>query len=434
MKFFKRVFIMLVLAAILIGSYLAYDYIDSSNFEIAGSILFNRYGFIMGENLPGVSNFSKDADIRYSSNKSLCIESKEFNDASFIKEIEVKPYTAYKVTCMVKTENVVRKEDNNIAGANISIIDTSEKSESLIGNNGWTKLTMYFNSKNRTSVEIALRLGCYDGYAKGKCWFSNFKVEEGIQKENDNWNMICLIYKNIDVDVEINGKIKNIKMSMSDDDILVIKENMDRYANSIKDLSNNKMTVKYDVVVVDEPIKKLSYSEEDGYYVAPKNVESSLKRYLSKKEYDHIFVACRLTDNASEVTIPIKDWIGLGSIDYLGIGYSLIRLPDSRTNYIYKYSNKIQFPEEVFVHEFIHTLERNQSECGYSVPDLHANSVYGYESSSKMGLKNWYAAYLNKTIEDPVTNEYIGLEKFVYTLKPVHESDFAMSVVIDECI
>jgi len=434
MKLLKKLFILIVIMLMIAGGYVVYDYIDSSDLEIAGSMLFNRYGFIMGENKLGVSSFFKDANIKYSEAKPLCIESREFNDASFIKDFQVKPYTLYKVSCMVKTEDVMRDEGNRNAGANISVIGTSEKSESLIGDNEWTQLNLYFNSKNRTSVEIALRLGSYDGYAKGKCWFSNFKIEESAQTPDSNWKILCLIYRDIDVDVEINGKMQNIKISMSDDDVSVIKDNIQRYTETIRSFSNNKMTAEYDVVIIDTPIKTLTYSEENGYYVAPEDIEADLKQYLFKDEYDHVFVTCRLTDNSNEFDIPIKDWIGLGSIDYLGIGYSLIRLPDSRTNYIYKYSNNVQFPEEVFVHEFIHTLERNQSECGYSVPDLHGHTVYGYESKSKVGLKEWYIAYMNKVIEDTTTSQYVGLEEFVYTLKPGHESDFIESIVIDETI
>ena len=43
-----------------------------------------------------------------------------------------------------------------------------------------------------------------------------------------------------------------------------------------------------------------------------------------------------------------------GSMDYYGIGYSNIRLPNDSNSYIYKYNSRInQFPEEVFLHEFL---------------------------------------------------------------------------------
>ena len=51
--------------------------------------------------------------------------------------------------------------------------------------------------------------------------------------------------------------------------------------------------------------------------------------------------------------------LDLGAMDYYGIGYSNIRLPNSSKSYIYKYNTRINtFPEEVFLHEFLHSLER----------------------------------------------------------------------------
>lgn len=44
-------------------------------------------------------------------------------------------------------------------------------------------------------------------------------------------------------------------------------------------------------------------------------------------------------------------------MDYYGIGFSNIRLPNNSGNYLYKYSETNKFPEEVFVHEFLHSLE-----------------------------------------------------------------------------
>lgn len=432
MKIFKAIISTALIVALVFVGIVAYDYIDSSDLEIASSILFNRYGFIRGENLSGISIFKKDANVKYTDNKSLYIENSEFNDASFIKNISVTPNTVYKVSCMVKTENVEREVGNKNAGTNISIIDSTEKSESLIGTNDWTELTLYFNSKDRTEVQIGLRLGAYDGYAKGKCWFSDFKIEQGVQEEDNTWNMLCLIYKNIDVDLTNNGATKNIKISMSDDDIKVAKTQMKRFQNSINEMSNGKIQITYDVIVVDTPITNLTYNTDNGYYIDPGDIENDLNKYLSYDEYDHIFAVCRLTDEEANMYVDVKDWIGLGSMDYTGIGYSLVRMPDSRSNYGYQYNSNVQFPEEVFLHEFLHTLERNQKESGYDVVDLHAYKNYGYQTDSKLGLKQWYADYMNKQIK--YGDGLVGLEDCVFVQKPVHKSDFINSIVIDECI
>ena len=84
-------------------------------------------------------------------------------------------------------------------------------------------------------------------------------------------------------------------------------------------------------------------------------------------------------------------------MDYYGIGYSNIRLPNDSNSYIYKYNSRInQFPEEVFLHEFLHSLERNAKEYGYDRPELHSYEQYGYKNEQLIGQKKWYTDYMNK--------------------------------------
>lgn len=117
-------------------------------------------------------------------------------------------------------------------------------------------------------------------------------------------------------------------------------------------------------------------------------------------------------------------------MEYYGIGYSNIRLPDNESNHIYKYNyNYNTFPEEVYIHEFLHTLERNSKDYGYEVPDLHAHSEYGYSEDRIKGLKQWYIDYMNKEIE--YNGEKIGLPPEVYNYKPVHESNFKYGRELD---
>lgn len=118
-------------------------------------------------------------------------------------------------------------------------------------------------------------------------------------------------------------------------------------------------------------------------------------------------------------------------MDYYGIGYSNIRLPNSSKSYIYKYDTKINtFPEEVFLHEFLHFLERTSEEYGYTIPALHDYNKYEYQEQKLTGLKDWYKDYMNKNIK--TSSGYIGLPNEVYSLKPAKNSDFKYSYVIDE--
>lgn len=115
-------------------------------------------------------------------------------------------------------------------------------------------------------------------------------------------------------------------------------------------------------------------------------------------------------------------------MEYNQIGYSNIRLPDDRNSSIYQYSSTNRFPDEVFAHEFLHTLERNEQENGNQVANLHDYEQYGYENSDVYGLFNWYSDYMQNTIKNAKDK---GLSDFAYSSKPIHESNFAYSIELD---
>ena len=114
---------------------------------------------------------------------------------------------------------------------------------------------------------------------------------------------------------------------------------------------------------------------------------------------------------------------------YKQIGFSNIRLPNDRNSDIYKYSSTNTFPQEVFLHEFLHTLERNERENGNSVIALHDYSPFGYEIEPVEGLKDWYSDYMQNKIK---WARDLGLSDFAYSSKPIHESNFKYSIELNE--
>ena len=264
--------------------------------------------FVRSELNLHTSEFKRDNDVKYDEKiSSYKIISNNVNDATFYKKVKVQKNMPYKVTCMVKTENVIPENDLSGVGAQISIIGTTEKSVAITGTQDWQKIEMIFNSKDREEVEIGFRLGGYLGQCTGTAWFSNFTFEEGTSSQNNNWKFACFIFEN--TDVVVNGK--EVKLSMTDTDISDIRSTIKRFGSTVKELSENKMTADYDTYIVREPIKKLTYDKEFGYYVAAEDVENSIKDIVKQNEYDHIFVIIRLGNEEYKNDIKINDWIGL---------------------------------------------------------------------------------------------------------------------------
>lgn len=268
---------------------------------------YSYNGFIKAESDIGITTFTRDNKTKYMYDYSYKMDSPKFNDAIFYKKIKVKPNTPYKVSCMVKTKNVETENEKSNGGAQISIADTVESSESIVGTNEWKKVEFIFDSKSREEVEIGFRLGGNETKVKGTAWFSDFKLEEGEKDNTSNWNVACFIMQSIDVNINN----ENIKINMTRRDVESIKENMERFKNSANDLSNGKMTVEYDIYEISKPVTTITYSQEYGYYLDPLDVQDTIKQYLEKEEYDYIFVAVRLGNIKKNIEIPVNDWIGL---------------------------------------------------------------------------------------------------------------------------
>ena len=271
---------------------------------------YNYYDYVKGVREVGKTTFTRDSEVTYSDMHSYKIENKDYNDAMFYKEINVIPYTAYKVTCMVKTDSVVNEEDGHTGGAQIAINQTTEVSEAVTGTTDWTKLTLLFNSNSRSTVQIGFRLGGYNEYSMGTAWFSDFKIEEGTVDTDKNWNMACFIIKNMDVTVSGGNRVK---LQMSEQDIITVKDNMRRLEQDISEISGGKMTISYDVIEIDEPLTSISYEQENEYYVSPSDAHELIEEYVQKNEYDYIYVAVRMGDLNKSDEVLVHDWIGLRS-------------------------------------------------------------------------------------------------------------------------
>ena len=167
---FGKITNVITIMILIVLLYFAYQYYESNNFR----------DFVRSEANLYTSKFKKDNEIKYMDKRTYEIISDEYNDAMFYKSVKVEKNQPYKVTCMVKTQDIISEEQKSGIGAQISIEGTTERSVAIQGTNEWQKIELIFNSKNRETVNIGFRLGGYLGEAKGKAWFADFKLEEGI--------------------------------------------------------------------------------------------------------------------------------------------------------------------------------------------------------------------------------------------------------------
>lgn len=288
-----------------------FSFIISIIILVIGYTIYQNYNFneyIKAESTRGISNFTRDAKVTYIDNvRSYKIENTDYNNAVFYKTIEVKPHTAYKVRCMIKTQGVETKNTYTDAGAHIGILGTIEKSNNVTGTNDWTQVEFLFNSKNRTQVTIQFGLGGYADECIGTAWFSDFSLEIGQADTSKQWNFLCLLFQETKVTIEGN----KLDFRLTTTDIEDMSLCMQRFANSLSEMTNGKIMADYDMIQINTPITHFSYDEENGYYLAPTDIEEVLKEYLALGKYDHIFVCFRTGDISQQIQEENIDWMGL---------------------------------------------------------------------------------------------------------------------------
>lgn len=387
---------------------------------------FNEY--IKTEYKKGQTQFVRDRKIKYGKQDSYeIISNKDYNDAMFYKTIQVQPNTVYKITCKVKTEDVITKKENSTGGANICIVGTLQKSRSIVGTTDWQEIELLFDSKKETEMKIGFRLGENDDECIGKAWFTDFKIEIGARSNRDNWKFAMFIVDTIDLKIDNEKGSQRFQISLTNEEKALMQENFKRFGDSIEVMSNNQMEAELYTYEIKEPLTQISSDEKNGYYVEPKDIEKWIDSNVENQEFDHIFVVVKLGDINSQQLVPVNDWIGLGAMEYYGIGYSNIRLPNDQNSNIYRYNSTYNtFPEEVFVHEFLHSLERDLIDRGHTIPALHDSEKYGYLNQKVIGLQKWYTDYMRKQIKTEQGN-FTGLDSIVYRMQPVQKSDFRYS-------
>ena len=106
-----------------------------------------------------------------------CVKISSSNGAnsSWSFPLSLKPKTDYRASAWIKTSNVA--STNYGAQINLHELQLRAKSESLKGDNGWTKIGVEFNSGDRTSLLLNCTFGGW-GSATGEAWFDDVEVVE----------------------------------------------------------------------------------------------------------------------------------------------------------------------------------------------------------------------------------------------------------------
>ncbi|MCP4450480.1 MAG: hypothetical protein GY809_03390, partial [Planctomycetes bacterium] len=101
------------------------------------------------------------------------ISSAEGTDAAWFMQLKVRPFSRYKLTCRIKTENVTPSTGQ---GALINLHGSDFRSEVLTGTNDWKLVTIEFPTYAQGSVQLNCLFGGW-GKATGTAWYDQIQLE-----------------------------------------------------------------------------------------------------------------------------------------------------------------------------------------------------------------------------------------------------------------
>lgn len=302
------------------------------------------------------SEISIDKNTYYGdSGYSIKIKNNNYNIASVEKKFNVEKNTNYRATVMVKYSGYSLSSDAKMdkCGAAFGQVWTYNLTESYNGKD-WKKLTFEFNSGNENEYTIAMYNGLWNSNCKGTAWFSDFKLEERTGKPSNRWNVLAVVFKNVNAKAELNGKKFTHKGSLKDSDVKYMEKVLNNLYTSVPLLSDDIWGFSsIDVVSTNAVVNELLIADGNRIDAYSECVSKELDKFIEKaekesgKRYDQIIAIAPLSG-------ATPGWVGKGGGNYKGIPFCQAVLK-SGDNLSKDYKN---YPESLFVHEMLHCIER----------------------------------------------------------------------------
>jgi hypothetical protein len=201
------------------------------------------------------------------------------------------------------------------------------------------------------------------------------------------------------------GKNSTLKSSLSDSSVERIKEIADLYEKKVEELSNNAVDVQVDVVVSQDSVSTLTEYVDDSYYIDCYDLPPDIMNMSDN--YDCV-LSCASLANEDGNSIGSNYW-GLSTIDKTTYGWSYAFVQIIGGDYLL-YEDSGYNPEEVWVHEWLHTLEGRMSSYN-TIPSADASEYYGYKSAENNSFYEYYRDILTCNVTDPISGEKLGMSK-----------------------
>jgi len=338
----------------------------------------------------------------------MVVTSSDYVIVNYRRVFPIRPNTRYRLSADVWSNAVPqnRLQGNPSRENAVALISAAGVSRSYnTGKGGWQRLHIYIDNVDDEELVMLLQHGMPTNHARGRTRFRNILLEEMRHTGQDNnWRFLGLIFRNIDVNVMVDGQPTRIRHSMTNEDVEIARRLYRGFPATLYDLSNGQMRARMDVRVINEPLRTLT--RHDTYLFMP-DVSDVFSHYQSRqisRQYDHVMSFVRFRDpdqDPARPSVPTFSWNGLGGMLSHGVTHSIMQMP-----YVHQANagfNREFMPDMLLVHEFLHGMERTAYHTGVVVPRLHHayrfGAGIGYNSfTNNQQRADWYRAFLSGTI------------------------------------
>jgi hypothetical protein len=119
-----------------------------------------------------------DSEERHGNHPSLRIHNAGADNTFVSQKVSIKPSTHYRLSCWVKTRDIVVKQGRGNAGATLWIAGGWEATKFVKDAENWARVELDFDSGKRTEIQVGPRLGQWGGILTGTAWFSDVSLVE----------------------------------------------------------------------------------------------------------------------------------------------------------------------------------------------------------------------------------------------------------------
>lgn len=185
------------------------------------------------------------------------------------------------------------------------------------------------------------------------------------QTDLPDWYFLFAVFKNVDADCkDRDGKTTRLTHSMTQKEIDTIKAQAQAFEDYMT--QSGVMRAHVDVVEIDKTLKEFEERDNDSSLICATQAEPLLKDKVNLNQYDH--VACIFTTDISTSYLGITP-----SAFENGTGISCINLEA----WLRQRERTKEPPEAIYVHEYLHFMERMSDRWGVKFVLHEVDESYG---------------------------------------------------------